>query len=74
MTVNRHKYFRWTPRTTWLTFVYVIAVPATLGYYGYITEVSFPGSCSVGYGWERNWVGGVGESDIGIRLGERLTL
>lgn len=40
MTVNRHKYFRWTKRTAFLTTMYVVVVPATLGYFGYITDVS----------------------------------
>lgn len=40
MIVNRHKYFRWTRRTAFLTTMYVVVVPATLGYFGYITEVS----------------------------------
>jgi hypothetical protein len=40
MMVNRHKYFRWTPRTAWLTVIYVIAVPAALGTAGYMTDVS----------------------------------
>lgn len=40
MTVNRHKYFRWTPRTAWLTFAYVVVVPTILGTAGYMTEVS----------------------------------
>jgi hypothetical protein len=38
MVVNRHKYFRWTRRTATLSFVYVMAVPAALGYFGYITD------------------------------------
>ncbi|KAI9788494.1 MAG: hypothetical protein M1835_002241 [Candelina submexicana] len=38
MYVNRHKYFRWTPRTAWLTFVYVVAVPSIFGYMGYVTD------------------------------------
>ncbi|KAI4608922.1 uncharacterized protein J4E88_010850 [Alternaria novae-zelandiae] len=38
MTVNRHKYFRWTKRTAWLTFAYVVMVPAMLGTAGYMTE------------------------------------
>jgi hypothetical protein len=46
MVVNRHKYFRWTRRTAVLSFVYVMAVPATLGYFGYITDVS-----EMGYLW-----------------------
>jgi hypothetical protein len=40
MTTNRHKYFRWTRRTAWLSFAYVILVPAMLGTAGYMTEVS----------------------------------
>ena len=43
MYVNRHKYFRWTRRTTWLTFAYVVAVPAVFGYMAYTTDVSVPG-------------------------------
>lgn len=39
MTVNRHKYFRWTPRTAWITFAYAILVPAMLGTAGYMTDV-----------------------------------
>ena len=40
MSANRYKYFRWTPRTAWITFVYVAVVPSVLGYVGYVTEVS----------------------------------
>lgn len=40
MTVNRHKYFRWTPRTAWITFVYVGLVPACFGIVAYSTDVS----------------------------------
>ncbi|KAI9755547.1 MAG: hypothetical protein M1815_004861 [Lichina confinis] len=35
---NRYKYFRWTPRTTWITFAYVILVPSIFGYIGYSTD------------------------------------
>ncbi|USP80268.1 nadh:ubiquinone oxidoreductase subunit [Curvularia clavata] len=38
MTVNRHKYFRWTRRTAWITFAYVVLVPGILGTAGYMTE------------------------------------
>jgi hypothetical protein len=38
--VNRHKYFRWTRRTAWLSFAYVMLVPAMLGTAGYMTDVS----------------------------------
>ena len=37
---NRHKYFRWTARTGWLTFAYVVAFPAFIGYLGTVTDVS----------------------------------
>jgi hypothetical protein len=40
MMVNRHKYFRWTKRTAWITFAYVVIVPTMLGTAGYMTEVS----------------------------------
>ena len=40
MYVNRHKYFRWTPRTAWLTFAYVVAIPSVFGYMAYTTDVS----------------------------------
>lgn len=40
MTTNRHKYFRWTRRTAWLTFAYVVFVPGLLGTAGYMTDVS----------------------------------
>jgi hypothetical protein len=40
MTSNRHKYFRWTPRTARITFVYAIVVPAIVGYFSYTTDVS----------------------------------
>jgi hypothetical protein len=39
MTTNRHKYFRWTRRTAWLSFAYVVLVPAMLGTAGYMTDV-----------------------------------
>ncbi|KZF23959.1 hypothetical protein L228DRAFT_266333 [Xylona heveae TC161] len=38
MVTNRHKYFRWTGRTAWLTFVYVAAVPSIVLYLGYKTD------------------------------------
>ena len=41
MYTNRHKYFRWTPRTAWLTIAYVVIVPGIFGYMGYVTDVSF---------------------------------
>ncbi|KAF2827919.1 hypothetical protein CC86DRAFT_289138 [Ophiobolus disseminans] len=38
MTTNRHKYFRWTRRTAWISFAYVILVPAMLGTVAYKTD------------------------------------
>ena len=40
MSANRWKYFRWTPRTAWITFVYVAVVPSIVGYIGWRSEVS----------------------------------
>ncbi|KAI1805787.1 hypothetical protein F4811DRAFT_513550 [Daldinia bambusicola] len=31
MTTNRHKYFRFTPRTARITFMYLVFVPGVLG-------------------------------------------
>ncbi|KAK3618105.1 hypothetical protein LTR56_021081 [Elasticomyces elasticus] len=38
MYVKRHEYFRWTPRTAWLTVTYVLAVPAAFLYMGWKTD------------------------------------
>ncbi|KAI1326077.1 NADH:ubiquinone oxidoreductase 6.6kD subunit [Xylariaceae sp. FL0255] len=38
MQTNRHKYFRWTPRTARITFTYVVVVPALLGILAYKTD------------------------------------
>ncbi|WPH03484.1 Hypothetical protein R9X50_00636400 [Acrodontium crateriforme] len=38
MFVKRHEFFRWTPRTAWLTITYVIAIPSAFLYMGYKTE------------------------------------
>ncbi|KAF1950031.1 hypothetical protein CC80DRAFT_427843 [Byssothecium circinans] len=38
MVVNRHKYFRWTPRTARITIIYAVVVPAMLGAAGYWAE------------------------------------
>ncbi|KAK0646491.1 hypothetical protein B0T16DRAFT_458407 [Cercophora newfieldiana] len=38
MQTNRHKYFRWTPRTAWVTFVYVAVVPGIFTYMAYKTD------------------------------------
>lgn len=41
MSANRWKYFRWTPRTAWITVVYAVFVPAAFGYVGFVTDVSW---------------------------------
>ncbi|KAJ9132321.1 hypothetical protein NKR19_g9348 [Coniochaeta hoffmannii] len=38
MNSNRYKYFRWTPRTARITFIWVVAVPAMVGYAAYKTD------------------------------------
>jgi len=40
MMVDRYKYFRWTPRTAWLTIAYVVAFPTFMGYFSYKYDVS----------------------------------
>ena len=49
MYVKRHEFFRWTPRTAWLSFVYVIAVPSAFMYMGYRTDVSLLSTCWITY-------------------------
>ena len=39
MFTNRHKYFRWNARTARITFAYVVAFPALIGYLAYTTDV-----------------------------------
>ncbi|KAI1423580.1 NADH:ubiquinone oxidoreductase 6.6kD subunit [Xylaria sp. FL1777] len=38
MTTNRHKYFRWTPRTAALTFAYLVVAPTIVGVIAYQTD------------------------------------
>ena len=66
MNANRWKYFRWTPRTAWITFVYVAVVPSVLGYVGYVTEVSGLLSLST-----LSTLQAVGGGVIGKRKGKR---
>lgn len=42
MTKNRVQYFRFTPRTARITFIYVAVIPTLVGYLAYQTDV---GSC-----------------------------
>lgn len=57
MQSNRHIWFRWTPRTARISFIYIAVVPAIIGYLGYKTDVRrlplplpsrIPGSSGVG--------------------------
>ncbi|OJD12068.1 hypothetical protein AJ78_07281 [Emergomyces pasteurianus Ep9510] len=41
LNVNRYKYFRWTPRTAWISFCYMALVPGVLAYVGYKTDGKF---------------------------------
>ncbi|KAL4806720.1 hypothetical protein BDV18DRAFT_138113 [Aspergillus unguis] len=36
--VNRYKHFRWTPRTAWHSLLYMVLIPASLGYVAYKTD------------------------------------
>ncbi|GKT88445.1 hypothetical protein Ct61P_06295 [Colletotrichum tofieldiae] len=42
MQSNRHIFFRWTPRTARVTFMYAVFVPFVVGYIGYKTDVRRP--------------------------------
>jgi len=41
MITNRYKYFRWTKRTAYISFMYVFVVPGVIGYLGWTNDVSF---------------------------------
>ncbi|KAI2638272.1 hypothetical protein GGS21DRAFT_465026 [Xylaria nigripes] len=41
MSANRVKYFRWTPRTASITFVYFVVVPSIIGVIAYQTDGRF---------------------------------
>ncbi len=56
MSANRWKYFRWTPRTAWISIAYMVAVPAVFGYIGFVTDVSLSsvgrvGVFGIGFVW-----------------------
>ncbi|KAK3943011.1 hypothetical protein QBC46DRAFT_338982 [Diplogelasinospora grovesii] len=38
MSAQRYKYFRWTPRTAWISFMFLGVVPACVGYVAYTTD------------------------------------
>ncbi|MCJ1428065.1 hypothetical protein MMC29_005972, partial [Sticta canariensis] len=38
LNVHRHKHFRWTGRTAWITFTYVVVVPTIVGFMAYKTD------------------------------------
>ncbi|EEH39532.1 hypothetical protein PAAG_08800 [Paracoccidioides lutzii Pb01] len=41
LNINRYKYFRWTPRTAWISFCYMALVPGILAYIGCKTDGKF---------------------------------
>ncbi|KAJ5746865.1 uncharacterized protein N7511_008561 [Penicillium nucicola] len=38
LNANRYKYWKWTPRHAWLSFVYMGLIPGVLTYVAYKTE------------------------------------
>ncbi|KAK5128877.1 hypothetical protein LTR85_000210 [Meristemomyces frigidus] len=38
MYVKRHEYFKWTPRTAWISIAYIIAVPSAFMYMAWTTD------------------------------------
>lgn len=42
LNINRYKYWRWTPRQAWISFVYAGLIPGILGYFAYKTDVWNP--------------------------------
>ncbi|GKZ22538.1 hypothetical protein AbraIFM66951_006478 [Aspergillus brasiliensis] len=38
LNANRYKYFRWTPRHAWFSFLYMALIPGALGYVAYKTD------------------------------------
>ncbi|KAI1173913.1 hypothetical protein F4777DRAFT_555890 [Nemania sp. FL0916] len=51
MTSNRLRYFRWTPKTAGLTFVYAVIVPTIVGVIAWRTDVSDPMNRSLNRRW-----------------------
>ncbi|CDM31615.1 hypothetical protein DTO013E5_2112 [Penicillium roqueforti] len=41
LNINRYKYWRWTPRQAWISFVYAGLIPGILGYFAYKTDGKF---------------------------------
>ena len=82
MFTNRHKYFRWTGRTARITFAYVVAFPALIGYLAYTTDVrmlqlnigAFIDVCIGQVGYERQEERGYGCGILGAGClgGERV--
>ncbi|PSS03866.1 hypothetical protein BD289DRAFT_478345 [Coniella lustricola] len=35
LSTNRFRYFRWTPRTAWINFAFIVLVPSMLGVLAY---------------------------------------
>lgn len=53
MVTNRHKYFRWTPRTAGITFAYVVVIPGIVGYLAYKTDVSLVSEAWNSHNWNK---------------------
>lgn len=64
MQSTRYKYFRWTGRTARITFAYVVMFPAFVGYWGYVTDVSFPHDLHCSEGEEEDEGRGDGEGVV----------
>lgn len=67
MMTNRFKYFRWTPRTARVSFIYMILVPSILGYFAYTTDVSTHTIPAQSSSWEE-------EGEIWKEMPKHLTL
>jgi hypothetical protein len=39
MYVHRHEYFRWTPKTAWNSFAFIVVIPAITAYIAYRWDV-----------------------------------
>ncbi|OQV05917.1 hypothetical protein CLAIMM_10572 isoform 2 [Cladophialophora immunda] len=48
---ERWRYFRWTPRTAFISFMYAIFVPSVVGYAFAKTDVSPQASCGWSHGY-----------------------
>lgn len=63
MYVKRHEYFRWTPRTAWLSLAYMAIIPGISLYAAYKIDVSL-----VEYIWQGQEMGSVGKVILGSSI------